>query len=133
MHTPTPCPAARTAGLATALALALLQAACGGGDHDTQAAGDPRRAAAAGVAAPVPAIATHEPEPDRDEPLEIDVLCCGEAAVEEAVGLVWALQAAYDLPRGVPVVLRGQDLHLAMAAARRLADGGLTHVVVLQP
>lgn len=131
MHTRTPATAARTAGLATAFALTLLQAACGGGHHEADVTDAPQRAAAAGVAAPV--VATHEPEAPRDEPLQVDVLCCGEAAVEEAVGLVWALQAAYDLPNGVPVVLRGQDLRLALAAARRLADGGLTHVVVLQP
>lgn len=128
MHTRTPSIAARTAGLATALALTLLQAACGGGHPEADVADATQRTAAA-----APVVATHEPEAPRDEPLEVDVRCCDEAAVEEAVGLVWALQAAYDLPNGVPVVLRGQDLRLAMAAARRLADGGLTHVVVLQP
>jgi hypothetical protein len=131
MQTRTPSNAARSAGLATALALTLLQAACGGGHPETDVADAAQRTAAAGSAAPV--VATHEPAAARDEPLEVDMRCCGEAAVEEAVGLVWALQAAYDLPNGVPVVLRGQDLRLAMAAARRLADGGLTHVVVLQP
>lgn len=68
-----------------------------------------------------------------DDAITIDVGCCDAVAMEQSVGLVWALQAARDLPRSVPVMVRGQDLRLAAAAVNRLADGGLTHVWLVTP
>lgn len=65
--------------------------------------------------------------------LEIEVGCCGPEAVEQAVGIAWGLQAAHDLPGHTPVLVRGEDLRLAAAAANRLADGGLTHVWLVTP
>lgn len=65
--------------------------------------------------------------------IEIEVGCCGAEAVEVAVGTAWGLQAAHDLPAGVPVLVRGQDLRLAAATANRLAEGGLTHVWLVTP
>lgn len=65
--------------------------------------------------------------------IEIEVGCCGAEAVELAVGTAWGLQAAHDLPAGVPVLVRGQDLRLAAATANRLAEGGLTHVWLVSP
>ena len=65
--------------------------------------------------------------------IEIEVGCCGAEAVEQAVGISWGLQAARDLPSQTPVLVRGNDLRLAAAAANRLADGGLTHVWLVTP
>lgn len=65
--------------------------------------------------------------------LQIEVGCCGAEAVEQAVGIVWGLQAAHDLPARTPVLVRGTDLRLAAAAANRLAEGGLTHVWLVTP
>jgi hypothetical protein len=65
--------------------------------------------------------------------IEIEVGCCSADAVEQAVGITWGLQAARDLPPQTPVLVRGQDLRLAAAAANRLADGGLTHVWLVTP
>jgi hypothetical protein len=65
--------------------------------------------------------------------IEIDVECCTSEAIEKAVGLVWGLQAAQDLPPGTPILLRSADLRLAAAAASRLASGGLTNVWVVTP
>ncbi|MFT3818402.1 MAG: hypothetical protein QM750_12335 [Rubrivivax sp.] len=69
----------------------------------------------------------------RDDALQIEVGCCGADAVEQAVGIAWGLQAAHDLPPQTPVLVRGDDLRLAAAAANRLADGGLTHVWLVTP
>ncbi len=68
-----------------------------------------------------------------DDALIVDVRCCDAVAVEQAVGLAWAMQAARDLPRDVPVLVRGEDLRLAAAAANRLSEGGLTHVWLVTP
>lgn len=65
--------------------------------------------------------------------IEIEVGSCAADAVEHAVGITWGLQAARDLPPQTPVLVRGQDLRLAAAAANRLADGGLTHVWLVTP
>jgi hypothetical protein len=65
--------------------------------------------------------------------LEIDVECCDSEAIDRAVGLVWGLQAAQDLPPGTPVLLRSADLRMAAAAANRLANGGLINVWVVTP
>ena len=69
----------------------------------------------------------------KSDALEIDVGCCSPDAVEQAVGIAWGLQAARDLPRQTPVLVRGEDLRLAAATANRLADGGLTHVWLVTP
>lgn len=68
-----------------------------------------------------------------NDAITIDVGCCDAQAVEQAVGIVWAVQAMLDLPRSVPVLVRGQDQRLAAAAVNRLGDGGLTHVWLVTP
>lgn len=65
--------------------------------------------------------------------LQVEVECCGGDAVDRAVGMVWGLQAADDLPASTPVLVRSADLRLAAAAANRLASGGLTHVWLVTP
>lgn len=117
----------RLAGWSTLLSLVALQAACGGGGADAEDAAAFQRPAGQ-AAAPWTA-----PQAQAADTIDIEVGCCEDRHVDEAVGLVWALQAAHDLPRSVPVRLHGADLHLATAAARRLADGGLTHVWVVRP
>jgi len=68
-----------------------------------------------------------------DGVLQVPVGAGSAAAVDEAVGIAWGLQAAHDLPAGTPVLVSGADLRLAAATAHRLAQGGLTHVWLVTP
>jgi hypothetical protein len=68
-----------------------------------------------------------------DAALAVEVGCCGVDAVERAVGTVWGLQAARDLPMDAPVLLRGSNLRLVAAAANRVADGGMSRVWLVAP
>lgn len=89
--------------LMTAAAVAATLAACGGGsDQQPPAAAEPGA-------------------------LSVDAGCCNGNA-DTAVGLVWALQAAMDLPNDAPVTVSGADPTLAAQVAARLAAGGLTQV-----
>ncbi len=65
--------------------------------------------------------------------IEINVPCCSPENVDTAVGVVWGLQAAHNLPSETPVLVRGSDLRLAAAVANRLDEGGLTHVWLVTP
>lgn len=89
--------------LMSATALAALLAACGGGsDQQPPAAAEPGT-------------------------LSVDPGCCNGSA-ETAVGLVWAQQAAMDLPNDAPVMVSGADRALATRVAAQLSAGGLTQV-----
>jgi hypothetical protein len=131
---------------AFALGLLLTLAACGGGPDDDMAPAAERAAVAAAVERPADGGASARSgryadaaqaetlaQDAQGDAIEIDVACCDAVAVDRAVGLVWALQAARDLPREVPVLVRGEDLRLAAAAAARLSEGGLTQVWVVMP
>lgn len=48
------------------------------------------------------------------------------AAVEQAVGIVFAVQAVYDLALDAPVLVRSPDLRLASAAVHQLESAGFT-------
>jgi hypothetical protein len=64
-----------------------------------------------------------------DELLQVEVECCGEAAVDTAAGIVWALQAAQNPPSARTYVLvQGRDERLAAATIDRLLQGGLRDV-----
>lgn len=63
--------------------------------------------------------------------LHADLGCCGAEALELAVGLAHAEQAAKDLPNAAPVLVRGADLRLAAATAERLAAAGHANVWVV--
>ena len=64
-----------------------------------------------------------------DELLQVEVECCGEAAVDTAAGMVWALQATQNPPSARTYVLvRGRDERLAAATIDRLLQGGLRDV-----
>lgn len=58
--------------------------------------------------------------------ITLQVECCGAEAVERAIGIAYGVQAAADLPRGTPMIVRAADLRLGAIAADRLAqaDGG---------
>lgn len=56
--------------------------------------------------------------------LWVEIGCCGEEAVEQALGIAYALQAAQDLPASAPVLVRSPDLRLAAAVANRLTLAG---------
>ena len=64
-----------------------------------------------------------------DDLIQIEVECCGEAGIDTAVGMVWALQASADLPSArAHVIVRCRDERLAAAAVNRLLQGGLREV-----
>ncbi len=60
--------------------------------------------------------------------LSVNIGCCGIEAADLAVAIAQGLQAAHDLPRTAPVLVRGADLRLAAAVANRLSDEGYTQV-----
>lgn len=107
------------AGLAAGCLAAL--AGCGGDE-----AGAPAQPLQAATARPAP-------ESGAADVLEVRVECCGEAAVDQAVGIAWGVQAARDLPDDTPVLVHAADARLAAAAAERLAAGGMTRVRQVTP
>lgn len=56
--------------------------------------------------------------------LNVDIDCCGHDAYETAIGLAYAHEAAHDLPRDAPVLVRAQDLRQGAATVERLAFEG---------
>jgi hypothetical protein len=64
-----------------------------------------------------------------DSLLQVSTECCGEDAVDRAAGIVWAVQAAADVPDSqLRVLVRGSDERLAAATVNRLLQGGLREV-----
>jgi hypothetical protein len=64
-----------------------------------------------------------------DDLLPVEVDCCGVAAIDTAVGIVWALQAASNRSSASTYVLiGGKDQRLAAATVNRLLEGGLRNV-----
>lgn len=139
--------------LAACLTLLAAIAACGGSDEDATrpissvtptvapllqddgqpSAEDPRARPSAATGPLRPLYASQAQarmlvDALGDRVLESDVACCGPNAIDVAVGLVWAAQAARDLPADTPVLVRGADVHDAAAAANRLGEGGMTRV-----
>jgi hypothetical protein len=68
-----------------------------------------------------------------DETISVDAGCCGTEAADIAVLMVWGEQAARNLDRAAPVLVRGADQRLAATVARRLADAGMSRVWVVGP
>jgi hypothetical protein len=68
-----------------------------------------------------------------DASIAVDAECCGLEGVERTVGLVHALQAARDLPNGVPVLVRSADARLAATVVNRLIDAGYRNVWLVTP
>jgi hypothetical protein len=60
--------------------------------------------------------------------IRMNVECCGPERVDEAVGIVYGVQAAADLPYSAPVLVRAADLRLGAVAANRLSDAGYSSV-----
>jgi hypothetical protein len=60
--------------------------------------------------------------------LRVDVACCGEAAVEQAIGIALAWQAAQHLPDSTPVIVRATDLRSGANAADRMTAAGYGNV-----
>ena len=64
-----------------------------------------------------------------DVVLQVEVECCGEAAVDTAAGLVWAMQASQNqLASRTHVLVRGRDERLAATTVNQLLQGGVSHV-----
>lgn len=63
--------------------------------------------------------------------VRVDATAHTAEAVDLAVLTVYGLQAAHDLDRAAPVLVRSQDLRLAAAAANRLHGNGFTHVFLV--
>lgn len=61
--------------------------------------------------------------------VSVDVDCC----VDQAEGMVYALQAAHGLAREDPVLIGGADLRLAASLVNRLGDAGLGRVYLVVP
>lgn len=57
----------------------------------------------------------------------------GIEGLEQTLGIVYGVQAAHDLPREAPILLRAQDLRLGAAVANRLAEGGYSRVWLVTP
>lgn len=66
--------------------------------------------------------------------IQVNVECCGMEAIEQAVGITWAVQAARNLPASqTRVLVAGNDLRAAAAVVNRLLAGGLREVWLVQP
>ncbi|GAB1384761.1 MAG TPA: hypothetical protein PL024_11665 [Thauera sp.] len=57
--------------------------------------------------------------------------CCGDQGIEDAMLDAWYQYVAYDAPRDMPVLVRGQDLGLAARLADRLANAGFDPVFLV--
>lgn len=68
-----------------------------------------------------------------DAAIAIEVGCCSPVEVDIALGIVWGLQAARDLPADTPVLVRGSDLRLAATTVNRLGEGGMSRVWLVTP
>jgi hypothetical protein len=67
----------------------------------------------------------------RGEVIRVEVGCCGAGAADLAVMTAYGLQAAYNLPDGVPVLVGGADLRLAAGVVDRLSAGGYERVFLV--
>ncbi len=63
--------------------------------------------------------------------VQVDTSAETAEAVDLAVLTAYGLQAAHDLDRDAPVLVRGKDLRLAAAAANRLHASGFTRVFLV--
>ena len=127
-----------------------LAAGCGGGNDDTGVArgSEPALADAAkasGLAEPASSLgagpycsltSAEAEQLAQIEPygaVQVEVECCGPAAVELAIAIAFGVQAAHDLPRTSPFVVRAEDARFGIVAAERLASLGVPNVVLGSP
>ena len=68
---------------------------------------------------------------DRAISTRVDASANMAEAVDLAVLVAYGVQAAHDLDNSAPVLVRGQDLRLAAAAANRLQANGFTRVFLV--
>lgn len=60
--------------------------------------------------------------------LRVDVGCCGQDGVDAAVRIAQGMQAALNLDKDAPVLVRSGDLRLAATAVNQLDDAGYSRV-----
>ena len=65
--------------------------------------------------------------------INVDIACCGIEGVELALGNAYGMQAARDLPRSAPVLVRAADLRLGASVANGLSDAGFSQVWLVTP
>jgi hypothetical protein len=130
-----------TRPLVAALVLAL--AACGGGSEEaapfTTALldddGHTMPSAATDAATGVPrATAIQATDLERalgHDAIRADVDGKGAEAIKLAVQLVYAAQAAHDLPDSAPVLVRGSDLHGVRDVVQQLAAAGFSRIWIV--
>lgn len=63
-----------------------------------------------------------------DGVVRVNIDCCGFEGAEQAVMVAWGVQAAHDLDRHAPILVRGADLRLAASVVNRLEEAGHSRV-----
>lgn len=146
----------KTGWISTALAASLLLAACGGGDPEQALllaetpvvaplldneglpnASDPRAVPADPAARTRLGLYATREQADQlvlargFGVIDVVLECCDPEDVDRTFGLVWGLQAGFNLPDDAPVLIRGKDLRRAASVVNDLLTSGMSQVFLV--